>query len=314
MNTVVILGAGGRVGNEIAKAFVAAGWRVRGLARGAKAKGLVAGVEAVSADAADRDALVAACMGADVIVHALNPLYTEWADKVMPLARNVLAAAQASGATIMLPGNVYNFGLEIGMDMGEGDAQTGSTAKARIRIEMERMLEDAARREGVRTIVIRAGDFYGGEKRGTWLDELVLAKLDKGVFTWPGPMDVPHSFAFLPDLAQAFVGVAARREELAPFETLHFAGHTVTGAQMKEAAEHAIGRTLARRGVPWTLLRAAGLFMPMMRELAAMSYLWRTPHSLDGGRLAALVPEMKATHFENAMESVVRETTRKKAA
>ena len=28
MKTVVILGAGGRVGNEIAKAFVAAGWRV----------------------------------------------------------------------------------------------------------------------------------------------------------------------------------------------------------------------------------------------------------------------------------------------
>lgn len=314
MKTVAILGAGGRVGNEIAKAFGAAGWRVRGVARGAKANGLAAGVEPVTADATDRAALVAACAGADIIVHALNPLYTEWEEKVMPLAQNVLEAARANGATIMLPGNVYNFGLEIGLRMREGDPQFGSTQKARIRIELETMLEEAARRDGVRTIVIRAGDFYGGEKPGTWLDELVLAKLDKGVFTWPGPMNLAHSFAYLPDLAQAFVAVAERRADLAPFEVLHFAGHTVTGQEMKDATERAAGRPLSRRGVPWTLLRAAGLFMPMMRELAAMSYLWRTPHSLDGAKLAALVPDLAATLFDRAMENVVGDMARAKAA
>lgn len=314
MKTVAILGAGGRVGNEIAKAFTAAGWRVRGVARGAKANGLAAGVESVAADATDRAALVAACAGADIIVHALNPLYTEWEEKVMPLAQNVLEAARANGATIMLPGNVYNFGLEIGLRMREGDPQFGSTQKARIRIELETMLEEAVRRDGVRTIVIRAGDFYGGEKPGTWLDELVLAKVDKGVFTWPGPMDLAHSFAYLPDLAQAFVAVAERRADLAPFEVLHFAGHTVTGQEMKDATERAAGRPLSRRGVPWTLLRAAGLFMPMMRELAAMSYLWRVPHSLDGAKLAALVPDLKATPFDRAMENVVSDMNLKRAA
>ncbi|MGQ2909763.1 MAG: NmrA family NAD(P)-binding protein [Aliihoeflea sp.] len=314
MKTVVILGAGGRVGNEIAKAFVAAGWRVRGVARGAKAHGLAAGVEPVAVDATDRAALVMACAGADIIAHALNPLYTEWEEKVMPLAQNVLEAARVNGATIMLPGNVYNFGLEVGMDMRESDPQIGSTAKARIRIEMETMLAETVRLDGVRTIVIRAGDFYGGEKPGTWLDELILAKLDKGIFTWPGPMDLAHSFAYLPDLAQAFVAVAERRAELAPFEVLHFAGHTVTGQEMKGATEHAVGRPLSRRGVPWRLLRAAGLFMPMMRELAAMSYLWRVPHSLDGAKLAALVPDLEATSLDSAIERVVGDLTRKKAA
>lgn len=314
MKTVAILGAGGRVGNEIAKAFVAAGWRVRGVARGAKANGLAAGVEPVAADATDRAALIAACAGADIIVHALNPLYTEWQEKVMPLAQNVLEAARANCATIMLPGNVYNFGLEIGLRMREGDPQFGSTQKARIRIELETMLEEAARRDGVQTIVIRAGDFYGGEKPGTWLDELVLAKVDKGVFTWPGPMDLAHSFAYLPDLAQAFVAVAERRADFAPFEVLHFAGHSVTGLEMKDATERAVGRPLSRRGVPWTLLRAAGLFMPMMRELAAMSYLWRVPHSLDGAKLAALVPDLKATPFDRAMENVVSDMNLKMAA
>jgi hypothetical protein len=47
--------------------------------------------------------------------------------------------------------------------------------------------------------------------------------------------------------------------------------------------------------MPWTLLRAAGLFSPMMREIVKMSYLWRTPHSLDGGKLEQAVGKFPAT-------------------
>ena len=63
----------------------------------------------------------------------------------------------------------------------------------------------------------------------------------------------------------------------------------MTGLQMKAAAEAASGRRLTLKGVPWTLLRAAGLFSPMMREIVKMSYLWRTPHSLDGSKLERTV-------------------------
>ena len=45
-----------------------------------------------------------------------------------------------------------------------------------------------------------------------------------------------------------------------------------------------------------------------------MSYLWRVPHSLDGAKLAALVPDLEATSLDSAIERVVRDLTRKKAA
>ena len=123
MKTVVVLGAAGRVGDAAARAFVAAGWRVKGVARNAKAAELAPGVEAVRADAFDRGSLIAACQGADVILNALNPQYTEWAEKVMPMAENVIAAAQAVGATHMLPGNVYNFGYDIAVGTREDAAE-----------------------------------------------------------------------------------------------------------------------------------------------------------------------------------------------
>lgn len=306
MKTVLVLGAAGRVGEAIAEAFVSQGWQVKGGVRGRHLDVLAAGVVPVEVDAFDREKLVRVAHGADIIVNALNPLYTEWEEKVMPMARNVAEAARQAGAVHMLPGNVYNFGFGVRPDMAEDMADMPSTAKARIRIDLEALFRGEAER-GERTVILRAGDFYGGRRPGTWLDELILKRLRSNVITWPGPADMPHAFAYLPDLAAAFVAVAERSAQLAPFETFHFAGHTLSCHQMKSLVESATGRQLALRGVPWPLLRLAGLFSPMLREIAAMSYLWRTPHSLDGSKLARFVPGLVETPPSEAVAQAIRD-------
>lgn len=305
MQTVAILGAAGRIGDAAARAFLAKGWRVKGVARNAKADQLAPGVEPVRADAFDRAALIEACRGADVVLNCLNPEYTAWHEKVLPMAENVAAAVEAAGATHMLPGNVYNFGYSVGLDTREDAPQVSSTEKAAIRIRMEQMFAELAGRRGIRTIILRAGDFYGGPKTGTWADLILLAKLNKGIFTWPGSMEVPHAFAYLPDLGATFVELAERRDELGVFERFHFAGHTMTGEEMKRVTEEAVGGRLKRAGVPWALLRAAGLVSPMMREIVTMSYLWRTAHSLDGTRLARLLGAVPSTDPVEAMRRTI---------
>ena len=305
MKRITILGAAGRIGDAAARAFTAAGWTVRGVARDARAAQLAAGVEPFRADAFDRGAMIAACEGADIVLNALNPQFTEWQEKVLPMAENVLAAVEAAGAVHMLPGNVYNFGHGIGLGMREVDPQPGTTAKGHIRVAMEAMFEQVARERGVPTIVLRAGDFYGGRKPESWLDTIILAKLKRGVFTWPGPTELPHAFAYLPDLGRAFVALAERPAAGARFERFHFAGHTMTGEEMKTAVETAIGRPLRLAGVPWPLLRAVGIVSPLMREVAAMSYLWRVPHSLDGSRLEAAVGPLPSTAPVEALRRAV---------
>jgi len=305
MKTVVVLGAAGRAGDAAARAFVGAGWRVKGVARNEKAAQLASGVEVVRADASDRDSLIAACQGADVILNALNPQYTEWAEKVMPMAENVAAAAQAVGATHMLVGNVYNYGYDIAVGTKEDAAQVPSTEKAEIRIAMEALFREQAERLGVQTIVLTAGDFYGGTKPQGWLDLIILSKLRKNIFMWGGPTDIPHAFAYLPDLGKAFVALAGKRGELSAFERFHFAGHTLAGLEMKVAAEAASGRHLTLKGMPWTLLRAVGLFSPMMREIGKMSYLWRTPHSLDGSKLERAVGKLPTTDPVDAIRQAI---------
>ena len=266
---------------------------------------LAPGVEAVRADAFDRASLIAACQGADVILNALNPQYTEWAEKVMPMAENVIAAAQAVGATHMLPGNVYNFGYDIAVGTREDAPEVPSTEKAEIRIAMEALFREQAQTHGVQTIVLRAGDFYGGTKPQSWLDLIILSKLRKNIFMWGGPADIPHAFAYLPDLGKAFVALAEKRGELGVFERFHFAGHT-----HDRPADEGGGRSGKRPGTDAEghavdAARAAGLFSPMMREIVKMSYLWRTPHSLDGGKLERTVGKLPATDPVDAIRQAI---------
>jgi hypothetical protein len=62
---------------------------------------------------------------------------------------------------------------------------------------------------------------------------------------------------------------------------------------------------LRRAGLPWGLLRAGGLVVPMWRELAEMRYLWDVPHRLSGDRLASLLGSIPATPLEQALEETL---------
>ena len=160
--------------------------------------------------------------------------------------------------------------------------------------------------------MLRAGDFFGGG-RGSWFDLAIVKSLAAGKLVYPGPLDLPHAWAYLPDLARAFVQVASVPSP-ATFDVWHFEGHTVTGAELlaaTEAAAAAIGRAPAgpwrRAGLPWSLIGAVGLVVPTWRELARMSYLWRVPHALDGARLRALPGGRPATLLTSALGEALLE-------
>ncbi len=311
MNTVLILGANGRFGHAAVQAFARAGWRVLAQVRRAPATAWPANVASVVVPLDDTDALVRAAAGASTVVHAVNPLYTHWESQALPLFRQGLAVASALEATFMLPGNVYNFGSELPTLLSEDTPQRADHSKARIRIAMENEMraaaQEAARQgRGLRCVVIRAGDFFGCGS-GSWLDQAVVKNIKRGKLVYPGPLDLPHAWAYLPDLAAAFERVAAQ-PNASRVENLHFAGHTVTGQELLSAVEAAAAHIGLRPpqgfsvgGMPWGLIRAVGLVYPLWRELARMRYLWRKAHALDGRLLEARVTLLPATALVSAL-------------
>ncbi len=305
-STVLILGAAGRIGQVLATAFAAAGWQVRAHARKALPAALAADgrVQAVRCEATDVAALSAAAQGCSTIVNALNPPYTAWDRLALPLADAALAVAKASGALLMLPGNVYNFGRDLPPVLTPATPERSDLPKARTRIEMEARLAAAAA-AGVDSVVIRAGDFFGGPGPGTWLDLALASKLASGRFVYPGRTDIAHAWAYLPDLAQTFVRVAALRARLHGPHRLHFSGHTLTGDDFQWALEAQAGRALRRVDLPWGLFRLASPFVPMWRELLAMRYLWQRPHALDDSALRALIGAVPHTPLPEALRAAL---------
>ena len=318
--TVLILGAQGRFGGAAAQAFAAAGWRV--LAQARRGDGML------QLPLTDTEGLVDVARGASAVVYAVNPLYTRWDAEMLPLARAGMAVAERLGATFMLPGNVYAYGEGMPVRLDETTPEHPSTSKGRLRQQLETELAERAQRgltsaprpagpavprgdlsspakpDRLKSVIIRAGDFYG-HGRGSWIDLLIAKKLAAGRLTYPGPLDVPHAWAYLPDLARAFVAVASA-DGLSDHERLHFAGHTLTGRQLLDAIEAAarqvgITRSIRRSRMAWWPLQIGGLVVPMLRELSRMSYLWQVPHELDGRRLAQRVGALPMTPVDVAL-------------
>ena len=272
---VLILGASGSFGSHCAEAFTEAGWDLREFRRG-------------------QEDMAKAATGMDVIVNGLNPPnYKGWATVLPQIAHAVSAAAKAIGATIIQPGNVYNYGSQPGM-WDEHTPHLATTKKGRARIEMEGILRAASARDGVRVIILRGGDFMGRVAGGNFIDYL-LSKQGSGKLIYPGRTDVPHAWAYLPDMARAAVALAEIRTTLGGFEDVPFQGHTLTGEELRTTLAQLTGRQIRHARFPWPMMKLLSPFWPLAREMQEMRYLWDMPHSLSGARLKQLLPDFSAT-------------------
>lgn len=295
VRTALVLGATGGIGFEVAAALAARGWAVRALHRTPdKARAAAPGYAWMPGDAMDAESVAAAARGCAVIVHAVNPPgYRNWRGLALPMLRNTIGAAQATGATILMPGNVYNYGPDAFPTLREDSPQNPRTRKGLVRKEMEQMLATAGMM-GVRSVVVRAGDFFGPRKGQNWFAKgLVQAGKPLTGVRYPGRAKAGHAWAYLPDLAETMVRLVERAESFPPHETFHFRGHVFEpGVAIVDAIRQASGRpNLKLRHFPWPLAYLAAPFVTFMREMLEMRYLWEETVLLDNRKLVGVLGE-----------------------
>jgi len=302
----LVIGATGGIGGAVAGRLVAGGWRVRALNRSPQTAKGPRGLEWAQGDAMIGADVRRAAEGAQLIFHGANPPgYRNWAGLVLPMLRNTISAAEAVGARILFPGTVYNYGPDAFPLIDEDAPQRPATRKGAIRAEMEAALVDAAF-AGTPVTIVRAGDFFGPKAGNTWFAQgLAKPNTPLASVTYPGPLEVEHSWAYPPDLAEAMVRLV-ERPDAGAFETFHFAGHRLTGRQLVAALEQVAGRRLAVRRLPWLALKAMSPFNETLRELMEVRYLWDTPVLLDNTRLAAQLGEEPHTPIVAALEATLR--------
>ncbi len=307
--TALVLGATGGIGGETAAALARHGWKVRALSRQGQPPGDTSGWTWVKGDAMDGASVTEAASGVNAIVHAVNPPgYRNWGELVLPMIDNTVRAAKASGARILLPGTIYNYGPDAFPVLHESSPQRATTHKGQIRIMLEKRLEEAAQ-EGVSSLIVRFGDFFGPKPGNNWFSQgLVKPGQPVRSVSYPGAKGVGHTWAYLPDAGEAFALLLAKEESLGVFARFHFRGHwDLDGTQLVAAIRKVLGKpSLPVRAVPWFVFRAGSLVNETMRELYATRPLWQTPIELENSRLVALLGEEPHTPLDEALGTTLR--------
>ena len=277
-STVLILGPSGKIGQNATRAFTKAGWNVR------------------KYDRKSND-IMAAADGVDLIVNGLNPPnYHNWAKTIPEITKQVIAAAKASGATVIIPGNIYNFGNTPGV-WSETTPHRPNTIKGRVRVDMEKSYLAS----GVQTIVLRAGNFIDPDRDDDMMGMLYFRAIRKGKLTAAGRPDALQAMCYLPDWAKAAVQLAEKRAELARFEDIPFPGHSFTVLELRETLQKHLGRSIKIKKLPWRMFTVLAPFWELAREMNEMRYLWNTSHQLCGEKLDRLLPNFVPTDMRRVM-------------
>jgi len=303
MKTVLVLGALGGVGKAAAKAFVQHGWRVLGLVRPGRT-GLPDGVAPITADLFDAAAVVRAAGPVDVVFNGLNAPYPVWPTQALPLYTAAADVAEALNARQIYPGCVYNFGAAMPPELRPETRFAPTTVKGRIRVAIEAMFRERAEAGRLRTIVLRAGDFFGEGAANSWMHLVVAKEMGKGKITAPGGYDTVHAWAYLPDMAEAIVRLAEVEDRLGAYEVFHFENQNLSMRQLRDAAQAAVGRKMTLNHLPRLVFPLMGLFDAMMKATIEMLYLWDVPHALKDEHLAQVIGQVPRTPLVEALKTL----------
>ena len=268
----VIVGKG-PVGSTTAEELVARGHEVRVLSRSGGRS--TDAVQHRQVDAADADALAEAAHGAAALYNAVNPAYHRWATDWPPVAAALLTAAERTGAVLVTMSNLYGYGRPTGPMTAETPL-TATDVKGRVRTRMWTDALAAHEAGRVRVTEARAADFVGPQvPAGQSHLMRQLPALRAGRRAWViGDPDARRSWAYLPDVAATLATLGT--DERALGRAWHVP-NTAPRSQRQALDDLADELGVARvpvSGIPWPVLRAVGIVVPMMREVVAIRHQW----------------------------------------
>jgi nucleoside-diphosphate-sugar epimerase len=283
---ITILGAGGAIGNELAKVLAARNQPFRLVGRNPKATH--GATEIIVADLTDKDQTVRAVAGASV-VHLLVGLKYDhklWHDVWPRVMSNAIEACKCAQAKLLFFDNVYMYGKVSGA-MTEESPFNPCSKKGEIRAKIATTLINEWQSGALVAMIARSADFYGPDTRNGVPNLLVFepfAKKQKA--SWLVNDSVPHSFTYTPDAALSLVQLAERAT--AWNQTWHVPAtpNPVTGKEFIALTAKEFGVAPKYRVLSRPILRLAGLFDPLVAESYEMLYQSDSPYLFDSSKFA----------------------------
>jgi nucleoside-diphosphate-sugar epimerase len=261
-------------------------------------------VEYCAADLSDSAAAARAAAGADTIFYTVGVPYTQF-DQHPKLTRIALAAAAQAGVRHFVHvSTVYPYGTPQQEFVNESHPRNPTAFKGRMRKQQEDLVLAADHPDGMRTTLVRPPDFYGPDSELSYVRAIFDAALKGGTANVIGPIDTPHEFIFVPDLAETLVALSEKEEAYGKAWNVAGPG-LITTREFAELIFGAVDQKPRLRVAGKFMLRVLGLFNPFLREVLEMHYLWTSPVKLDDSRLRQLLPTLHKTPYAEGVRRTI---------
>lgn len=300
-----ILGANGTIGAVLAKELAAFTATIRLVSRNPRQ---VNGTdELLPADLTQPGEVERAVAGSAVVYLTVGLEYSlaVWQALWPRLMRDTLDACRRHNAKLVFFDNVYMYDKQTLAHMTEAAAVDPPSKKGAVRAEIAAMLQRDVEAGHLQALIARSADFYGPGNEKSFLIELVYKNLARGKrANWLVDAGRRHSFTFTPDAAK---GTALLGNTAGAFNQvwhLPTDPNAPTGREMVALFAEQMGVGGGVSVIPRWMLRALGLFKPLMREMPEMMYQYDRDYVFDSSKFTARFG-IGATSYQDGVKQIV---------
>ena len=303
-----ILGAGGVIGIELARALTKYTSDIRLVAR--HPQKVNEGDETFQASLLDAKEVDNAVKGSEVayLVAGLKYDAATWEHQWPLVMEHVITACLKHKCRLVFFDNLYLYDENLHNPITENSPVNPSSRKGIVRASIIDMLWQAVMKKGLEALVVRSADFYGpGIKQNSFLIEAVFKPLAKGETAhWLMRADVLHSFTYTPDAAIATALLGNSNEAYGETWHLPTAEHPKNGKQWVEMIAKALGVKPQYRVAGKWMMKILGFFNPIMKESIEMLYQYDRDYVFSSAKLEKRFG-LKPTPYEVGIQAVAKE-------
>ena len=297
----VILGAGGAIGNELAKELKSYDEKVRLFSRNPQK--VNEDDELFAGDLTNKHNVEDAVKGASVAYLTAGLPYRAlvWERQWPVIMKNVISACKKHKTKLVFFDNMYLYDKEKLSPMTEETEVNPPSRKGKVRAKIAKMLLDETQSGEIEALIARAPDFYGPGIKNSIFNEAILNNLKAGKSAnWFCSVKHKHNFIWTPDAAKATALLG--NTENAYGQVWHLP--TVSSFSVHEWIEKT-ARALSVKPkavvAPPFLVKLMGVFNPLMREMKEMLYQYDRDYNFDSSKFETVF-DLKPTPVDEALE------------
>ncbi|MBE9113329.1 NAD-dependent epimerase/dehydratase family protein [Nodosilinea sp. LEGE 07298] len=303
--TQTILGAGGAIGVELAKALPAFTSDLRLVGRNPKKVNETD--QLFPADLTDKDQVEAAVAGSDICYLTVGLAYNTrlWQELWPQLIRHAAEACMRHRAKLVFFDNVYAIGGDRVTHITEASPISPTSQKGQVRAECDRYLQSLVDGGQLEAIIARSPDFFGPITATSVMMILVYDNLVKGKKAqWFCNADVVHSMGYTPELARGTALLGNTPDAYNQIWNLPVDSAAPTGRDWVQLFAGALHTEAQVQVFPAWAIKALGLFMPILKETSEMLYQYDRDYYFDASKFTARFNDTPITNAEAVRQTI----------